>query len=395
MKRKIAIFLVLSVLVLPTTSMFAFTSSAAEYTAEIDCTSAILMEAATGEILYEKNADEALPPASVTKVMTLLIVMESIDAGRIGLEDKVTTSERAAAMGGSQVYLKVGEEMSVEELLKCVIICSANDACVALAEYIAGSEEAFVGMMNERAVALGMENTHFENTNGLDDTVTNHVTSARDIAIMSRELLRHAKILEYSGIWMDSIRNGEFVLTNTNRLIRFYSGANGLKTGSTSKAGFCISATAKRNGMQLICVIMGAPTRDVRNDIARTLLDFGFASYGLFQYDGGEVGEIKVTGGNADTVSGVAAPFCALLDKGKAEKVESKILLADSVAAPIAEGDSIGEVIFTLDGKEVGRTGVTAEKAVEKIDFFTYFWKLLHRFVTFCDKDLGAFSVNE
>lgn len=385
MKRRFSLLLVLTVLLLPLVNIMCFASSAAEYTAEIDCTSAILMEAATGEILYEKNADEALPPASVTKVMTLLIAMESIDGGKISLDDKVTTSERAAAMGGSQVYLKVGEEMSVEELLKCVIICSANDACVALAEHIAGSEEAFVGMMNEKASALGMENTHFENTNGLDDTVTNHVTSARDIAIMSRELLKHEKILEYSGIWMDSIRNGEFVLTNTNRLIRFYSGANGLKTGSTSKAGFCISATAKRNGMQLVCVIMGAPTRDTRNDIARTLLDFGFASYGLYSYAGGDVGRTAVTGGVSDTVSGVAAPFSSLLEKGKAEKVETKLSLFESVPAPIKAGDPIGEVIFTLDGSEIGRSEIVAAANVEKIDFFTYFVRLLHRFVTFCD----------
>lgn len=385
MKRKISVLLIMTVFVLSLGNTICFASSAAEYTAEIDCTSAILMEAATGEILYEKNADEALPPASVTKIMTLLIAMESVDSGKISLEDKVTTSERAAAMGGSQVYLKVGEEMSVEELLKCVIICSANDACVALAEHIAGSEEAFVSMMNERAAALGMKNTHFENTNGLDDTVTNHVTSARDIAIMSRELLRHAKILEYSGIWMDSIRNGEFVLTNTNRLIRFYSGANGLKTGSTSKAGFCISATAKRNGMQLVCVIMGAPTRDVRNDIARTLLDFGFASYGLYSYAGGEVGKTAVTGGNSDTVSGAALPFSSLLEKGKAEKVKAEVKLYDRVAAPVKEGDVIGEVIFTLEETEIGRSEIAATKSVEKIDFFTYFVRLLRRFVTFCD----------
>ena len=208
-------------------------------------------------MLYEENADQALPPASVTKIMTLLLVMEAIDGGSITLNDTVQVSENAASMGGSQVFLEPGETMSVEELLKCVIVASANDASVALAEFVAGSEEAFVARMNERAGQLGMQNTHFENTNGLDDTTTEHLTSARDIAIMSAELIRHPKILDYSSIWMDSIRNGSFGLTNTNRLIRFYRGANGLKTGSTSRAGFCISASALRDGMQLIAVVMG------------------------------------------------------------------------------------------------------------------------------------------
>ena len=214
---------------------------------KLDCRSAILMEASTGEVLYEMNADEALPPASVTKVMTLLLVMEAIEDGRLSLEDTVTASEHACSRGGSQIYLEPGEQMSVEDLLKSVVIASANDAALALAEHIAGSEESFVAMMNKRAAELGMTNTRFENTNGLDDTVTEHVTSARDIAIMSRELIKHEKITEYSSIWMDTIRGGEFGLTNTNRLVRFYKGATGLKTGSTSKAKFCITATAKQS----------------------------------------------------------------------------------------------------------------------------------------------------
>ena len=234
-------------------------NAAPEFTSALECQSAILMEASTGMVLYEKNADEALPPASVTKIMTLLLVMEAVDSGKIKLTDMVSVSENAASMGGSQVYLKVGEEMSVEEMIKCVVIASANDCAVALAEFLCGSEEAFVTQMNTRAKELGMENTNFENTNGLDDTVTNHKISARDIAIMSRELLSHELILKYSSTWMDTIRDGTFGLTNTNRLVRFYSGANGLKTGSTSRAKFCISATAKRDGMQLIAVIMAAP----------------------------------------------------------------------------------------------------------------------------------------
>ena len=203
-----------------------------------ECKSALLMEASTGTVLFEQNADEALPPASVTKIMTLLLVMEAIENGQLRYEELVTASAHACSMGGSQIYLKEGEQMTVEDMLKSVVIASANDAAVALAEHVAGSEEAFVGRMNERAAELGMTNTHFENTNGLDDTVQNHVTSARDIAIMSRELIRHEKITEYSSIWMDTVRNGEFGLTNTNRLVRFYRGATGLKTGSTAKAGF-------------------------------------------------------------------------------------------------------------------------------------------------------------
>lgn len=245
----------------------AFPASAAPLNTEdpdlgLDCVSAILMEADTGTVLYEMNADEALPPASVTKVMTLLLVMEAIDRGVMDYDTVLTTSTRASKMGGSQIYLKEGEQMKVNDLIKSVVISSANDAAVVLAEAVAGSEEAFVAAMNKRATELGMKTAHFENTNGLDDTVTNHVLSARDIAIMSRELMKHKKILEFSSTWMDTVRDGAFGLTNTNRLIRFYRGATGLKTGSTSKAKFCMSATAERDGMPLIAVIMAAPTRD-------------------------------------------------------------------------------------------------------------------------------------
>ena len=231
----------------------------------LDCKSAILIEASTGKVLYEQDPDKALPPASVTKVMTLLLVMEAIEAGKIKYSDTVRASANACSMGGSQIFLEENEEMSVEDLVKSVVIASANDAAVALAEYVAGTEEAFVKQMNEKARTLGMKNTNFENTNGLDDTAQNHVTSAGDIAIMSRELIRHTEILEFSSTWMDTIRNGQFGLTNTNRLVRFYRGCNGLKTGSTKKAGFCVSVTAEREGMTLICVIMGAESRDVRN----------------------------------------------------------------------------------------------------------------------------------
>ena len=221
-----------------------------------NCKSAVLMEASTGKILYAHNPAEAMPPASVTKIMTLLLVMECMDAGTLKWEDTITASAHAASMGGSQIFLKEGEQMSARDLIKSVVIASANDAAVALAEHTYGSEEAFVARMNERARELGMTATHFENTNGLDDTAVNHVTSAGDIAIMSRELIKHTEILAFSSTWMDTIRNGTFGLTNTNRLVRFYRGCNGLKTGSTAKAGFCVSVTARREGMTLICVIM-------------------------------------------------------------------------------------------------------------------------------------------
>ncbi len=355
----------------------SFSSSAAESPElAIDSQSAILIEASTGQVFYEKNADEALPPASVTKIMTLLLVMEAIDSGAISLTDTVSVSDYAASMGGSQVFLKAGELMSVEDLLKSVVIASANDAAVALAEFLMGSEEAFVNRMNERAQELGMTNTNFENTNGLDDTAENHLISARDIAIMSRELIRHEKILEYSSTWMDSIRGGEFGLTNTNRLIRFYSGANGLKTGSTSKAKFCISASAKRDGMQLIAVIMGSPTRDVRNECAKKLLDYGFANYGCYSNPAGEIGNISVLGGKVTEVPLIYGDFSAVLPKSESKNVRQEVILPDSVSAPVKTGDEIGEIVFLSGNSEIGRTKITAGSECEKLSFFDVFCEL-------------------
>ena len=343
---------------------------------KLDCKSAILIEANTGKVLYEQNPDEALPPASVTKIMTLLLVMEAIESGKISLTDSVSVSERAAGMGGSQIYLEVGETMSVEDMIKSVVIASANDAACALAEHVSGSEDAFVKAMNDRAQELGMTQTHFENTNGLDDTAENHVTSARDIAIMSAALIKHKKILEYSSIWMDTVRGGLFTLTNTNRLVRYYKGCTGLKTGSTAKAGFCISATAERDGMHLVAVIMGAETRDVRNSEAARLLDFGFANYAIYSHSGGTAGKIRVTGGESDSASLKYSDFSCLAEKGGG-KLEAKVVLPESVAAPISKGDAVGEIVFTLDGKEVGRQDVCASEDVERIGFFGIWWRML------------------
>ena len=348
---------------------------------DLNCKSAILIEATTGKVLYEQNADEALPPASVTKVMTLLLVMEAIDEGKIKLDDMVSTSAHAASMGGSQIFLEEGEQMSVEDMLKSVIIASANDAACALAEFVSGSEEAFVARMNERASELGMQNTTFENTNGLDDTAQNHLTSARDIAIMSAELIKHEKILEYSSIWMDTIRNGEFGLTNTNRLVRFYKGCTGLKTGSTAKAGFCISATAERDGTKLVAVIMGAESRDIRNAAATKLLDWGFANFGVYTHAGEELDGIKTIGGVKNSLKAECAEFSCVLEKSKVSKVEYKLELPSEISAPIKKGDVVGKVVFTLDGEEIGKADVVAAENIDKIGFFEVWCRILAKFL--------------
>lgn len=345
---------------------------------DLPCRSAILLEANTGTVLYEKNADEALPPASVTKVMTLLLVMEAIDGGKIEYNDKVRASANACSMGGSQIYLKENEEMSVEDLLKSVIIASANDAAVALAEHICGSEEAFVERMNEKAAKLGMLNSHFENTNGLDDTTENHVTSARDIAIMSRELIKHKRVLEYSSIWMDSIRNGSFGLTNTNRLIRYYNGATGLKTGSTDKAGFCISATAKRGEMELIAVIMGAETRDERNSAATKLLDYGFNNYRIFSDDGGVIDNIPIMKGEYGSFS-AEYPKIKIVVPKETGKISAGIQVLPRIEAPIKLGDIVGIVSYT-DGKgEICQVDIVASQNVKRLSFWGAFSLLLQK----------------
>ena len=339
--KKIVSSIICICCLIPLFQIFAFS----EFSIDVSVPSAILMEAETGTVLFEKDADTRLPPASVTKVMTLLLVMEALDNGAVGYDDMVTVSEKAASMGGSQIYLEVGEQMSVDDLLKSVTIASANDAAVALAEFIAGTEEGFVKMMNSKAEQLGMSNTNFENTNGLDDTTTDHYTSARDIAIMSRELIKHKKILEYSSTWMDSVRNGEFGLTNTNKLVKYYEGCNGLKTGSTSKAKFCISATAKRNGMQLICVIMAADTKDIRNAEARKLLDWGFANYSYISYEPGKSDNVKVKAGVKDEVGTEFNGFSMLLPKDRSGNVSIEVILPEEVKAPVKIRSSVKQYI--------------------------------------------------
>ena len=339
----------------------------------LNAVSAVLMEYETGKILYEQNADEKLPPASITKIMTLLLVMEAVDQGKIGLDDMVTTSDTAASMGGSQIYLETGEQMCVRDMIKSVVIASANDAAAALAEHLCGSIEAFVKKMNERAAELGMQNTNFENTNGLDDTTVNHYTSARDVAIMSRALISHPLILEYSSIWMDTVRDGAFGLTNTNRLIRFYPGATGLKTGSTAKAGFCISATAMRNGMHLIAVVMGSPTRDIRNEEAKKLLDYGFANYEAAPLPdlSGRPLYLAVTGGDETDVplDYSALPDSLLVPRGGGAALTASVELPETLPAPLTLGSEVGRVTVCANGAEVGAWPVYAAAGAGGMDF--------------------------
>lgn len=363
-------------------SLWQTTSQTITFEGDLACKSAVLMEAQTGTVLYEMNADQGLPPASVTKIMTLLLVMEAVEQGKIGWNDMVTASAHACSMGGSQIYLKEGERMSVEDMVKSVVIASANDAALALAEHIAGSEESFVKMMNEKALQLDMLNTKFENTNGLDDTTLNHYTSARDISIMSRELIKHEKILEYSSIWMDTIREGAFGLTNTNRLVRFYNGCNGLKTGSTAKAGFCVSATAERDGMTLICVVMGAENRDVRNQIATQLFDWGFANYSLFAQENGVLTGIPVKGGSLNTVQAQYQGFYCVLPKNQVAKVQEQAELdSEFYTAPVHKGDKLGKVVYSIDGKQIGCVSILSSQDIEKIRFGEVLCRIIAKFL--------------
>ena len=350
---------------------------------DLECTSAILMEAQTGQILYALNEDQALPPASVTKVMTLLLVMEAIEDKKINYTDMVSASEHACSMGGSQIFLEEGEQMSVDDLLKSVVIASANDAAVTLAEYVAGTEEAFVEMMNSKAAELGMENTHFENTNGLDDTTQNHVISAKDIAIMSRELIKYPKITEYSSIWMDTIRNGEFGLTNTNRLIRFYKGATGLKTGSTAKAGFCVSATAERDGMTLIAVIMGAKGRDERNRSAVALLNYGFSNYALFRNSERQPVRIPVVRGKTSICGAEEDDLVVVVEKKQSSKVERKVDIAERIYAPVKSGAQVGTVTYSVQGKILGTTRILSTQDIEQVGLLDIFLRIMAK-MTFC-----------
>ena len=342
---------------------------------------AVLIDAATGTVLYEQDSHTALPPASVTKVMTMLLIMEAIDDGRIGWEDSVTASETAAAKGGSQIYLKVGETMSVSTLLKSVAVSSANDAACALAEHIAGSETAFVGMMNQRAKELGMNDTNFVNCTGLDDDpeAKDHKTSAYDIAVMSRELLtKHPDIKKFTTIWMDTVRDGSFGLSNTNKLVRFYSGATGLKTGYTSQAGFCLSASAEREGMELIAVVLGCETSAQRFAACKSMLDHGFASYALINPQMEENIFVPVTLGKAKQVQAVPAADSALLiDKSQKNTVQIRTEVEESVAAPVSKGQRLGTMTVRAGEQVLAQIPLVAAGPVDRLSFGDLFIKML------------------
>ena len=344
----------------------------------ITAKSAILTERSTGTVLFEHDADKQMPPASITKVMTLLLVFEAMDAGKFTMETEIVASEHACSMGGSQIWLEPGEAFTVNELLKAAAISSANDACVALGEAVSGTEETFVELMNERAAELGMKNTVFKNCTGLD--AEGHLSTARDIAIMSAELLRHPEIKNYSTVWMDSLRGGKTELTNTNRLVRFYKGCTGLKTGSTDGAGCCLSASAERDGMELISVTLGSPNTDERFAAGRKLLDYGFANFALVKMTPPEeyLAPIPVAHGTAETVQPICEePAAFLLKKGQEAGVEQSVYLPEKLEAPVKAGDVLGRVTVTLSGGEIGGYDIVAAEDVPRMGLFEALKKLL------------------
>ena len=337
---------------------------------DIPAASALLCEVSTGTVLFEKNSAEKRSPASITKIMTMLLTVEAVESGKISLNDTVTASEHACSMGGSQIWLENGETMVLSDLLKSVAVGSANDAAVALAEYISGSEEAFAALMNKRAAELSMNDTHFVNASGLD--TDGHISTAADVAKMACELLKHDIIKNYTTIWMDSVRNGKTQLVNTNKLIRFYEGATGLKTGTTDKAGYCVTASAKKNGMELVAVILDGQTSDLRFSAAKALLNYGFANYELANPDIGREAllSVDVTGGTKRTVDlDFTKQNRLLTEKGRGGDIEVKLELEQSVAAPVEKGQVLGKAEFLLDGQVILQRELYAADTVDKKTF--------------------------
>ena len=349
---------------------------------EVAAKSAVLMDVETGTLLCQQNAHEPLAPASVTKVMTMLLIMEAIDSGKIRWEDTVTASEAAASKGGSQVYLKVGETMTVSDMVKSIAVSSANDCACAMAEHLAGSEAAFVEQMNARAKELGMNDTHFVNCTGLDDDpeAAAHRTSAYDIAIMSRELLKnHPDIKKYTTIWMDTVRDGAFGLSNTNKMVRFYDGCTGLKTGFTSGAGYCLSASAQRDGLELIAVVMGSETSKDRFAACKSLLDYGFANYTLYTPALQEGASVPVKLGTAESVAAVPGGATALLvDKAQRNSITAEIELEESVTAPVSRGQRLGTLTVKAGEQVISRVPLVAEREVVRLNVMDL-WKILLR----------------
>jgi D-alanyl-D-alanine carboxypeptidase (penicillin-binding protein 5/6) len=344
---------------------------------EISAPSAVLMEKESGEVIYEKNDHQRMAPASVTKVMTLLIIAEALENGQISLDDMVTASARAASFGGSCVFLKEGEQLSVDDMLKCIAVVSANDCAVAMAEHLCGTEQAFVDRMNSRAQEFGLKDTHFKNCTGLFDD-PEHYTSAYDIAVMSRELIKHDMIKKYTTIWMDSIRGGKFGLSSTNKLVYYYPGCTGLKTGYTSTAGYCLSATAMRDGVEYIAVIMDGESSSARNEDAKTLLNYAFANFALCPLrSSGVLPPVKVELGEADSVQPVySGPSGMLISKQDASGSAYSVELPDSVQAPVKEGDRLGTLTVTVGGRELAQVPLTAGSAVARLSFAGIFSRL-------------------
>ncbi len=360
------------------TIVFAISSYAAEL--DLNSMSACLMEVSTGSVLYEKNADEKLEPASVTKIMSLILVFEAMDEGKFDLNTEVCASEHASSMGGSQIWLEPGETMTVNEMLKAVVVASANDCTVSLCELVSGSEESFVEKMNEKAALLGMTNTHFENCTGLP--ADNHYTTARDIAIMTRELYKHSAVFDYTKIWMDTLRGGEFGITNTNKLIRFYSGATGMKTGYTSSALYCMSATAQKGNMSLIASVMKSESSDKRFADAKKLLDFGFANYSLYTPVVPELPKVIVKGADIPVLEYDVLQNNILIEKGKESRITSSVEIPEYVKAPVKKNEKIGKVEYFLDGQKIAEFDAVAKNDVKRLTFGNLFARLFCKCIT-------------
>lgn len=379
-KKIISVILCISLVLTVTPAINSTVSALSDE--EISAPSAVLLEPSTSRILYAKNENEQRACASVTKVMTLLLVMEALDDGQITLDEPVTTSEHAASMGGSDIWLEPGEVMSVNDMIKAVAVASANDAAVALAEHISGSEESFVAKMNERAKELGMNNTTFKNCNGLDEE--GHVTTAYDVALMSKELIKHEEIFNYTTIWMDTLRDGKTQIVNTNKLLKSYKGANGLKTGTTSEAGCCIAATAERNGMTLLAVVLGANTGTERFDDATKLLDYGFSNYSLVTpaLPDDVLDSVPVTDGMQKYVDVTAdLPESLILSKDEAKGLTTEVVMNEDVAAPVIKGDVLGEVFYKVNSITITKAQIKAAEDVDSISFSSVFELLCSKLI--------------
>lgn len=374
MKRVISLILVLSFVL-----SFPICANAEE-NKKINVKSSILMSLDTGDVIKQNNAYEHLSPASVTKLMSILLILDAIDSGKIKLTDEVAATENAVSKGGSQIWLEVGEKMTVNDLFKAVVIASANDACTLLGEYVAGSDSAFVDMMNKRIETLGLKNSHFENCTGLDDEVTNHYSCAYDLAVIAKEVMKHKLILKYSTVWLDSLRNGKTELNNTNKMINKYNGMTGLKTGTTSNAGFCLCATATRDGISFVSVVLGAQTSDERFALTQELLDYGFANYKLdnIKIDNSKLKTVKVKNGVDKSIT----PKCELNKKlllpKNSDKITYEYSFLDEVKAPVKKGDKLGVITVYSGNKKISSIELKSDKNIKSVTFLYIFKKMFN-----------------